>query len=164
MIAVEMFACATSGVLCYHAPHFVTCGIRLAEGRTTSIMSCSRVSLLGIWPPDLLPILLPISALVASLALLVCPTVAQTRNPFSAEPKAAQAGEFEFRINCALCHGLGARGGGRGPDLTRAHKSHGDSYRHLFRNITQGMPRTPIPSNTTKRQRVGITEQGILLN
>jgi len=28
-----------------------------------------------------------------------------------ATPK-PQAGEYEFRINCALCHGLGARGGG----------------------------------------------------
>src|SRR5260370_28571798 len=120
MIAVEMIVSATSGVVCYHAAHFVPCGIHLAEGRTTSIMSCSRVSLLGIWPPDLLSILLPISALVASLALLVCPTVAQTRNPFAAEPKAARAGEFEFRINCALCHRLGARGGWLGPDLTAA--------------------------------------------
>src|SRR5712691_4432723 len=161
MIAVEMIASATSGVLCYHAPHFVTCGIHLAEGRTTSIMSCSRVSLLGIWPPDLLPILLPISALVASLALLVCPTVAQTRNPFSAEPKAAQAGEFEFRINCALCHGLGARGGGRGPDLARAHKRHGDSDGDLFRNISQGIPGTVMPANGTNGQGVGMTDREI---
>jgi len=124
-------------------------------------MSCSRVSLLGIWPPDLLPILLPISALVASLALLVCPTVAQTRNPFSAEPKAGQAGEFEFRINCALCHGLGARGGGRGPDLTRAHKRHGDSDGDLFRNISQGIPGTAMPANGTNGQGVGMTDEEI---
>ena len=33
-------------------------------------------------------------------------------------PRPRKAGEFEFRINCALCHGLGAHGGSRGPDLT----------------------------------------------
>ena len=43
--------------------------------------------------------------------------------PFADDPKAAKAGEYEFRINCALCHGLGARGGGRGPDLTRPRKN-----------------------------------------
>ena len=28
------------------------------------------------------------------------------RNPFAGDAKAAKAGEYEFRINCALCHGL----------------------------------------------------------
>ena len=42
------------------------------------------------------------------------------RNPLAGDAKAAKAGEYQFRINCALCHGLGAHGGGRGPDLTRA--------------------------------------------
>ena len=45
---------------------------------------------------------------------------ADDRNPLANNPNAAKAGEYEFRINCALCHGLGAHGGGRGPDLTRA--------------------------------------------
>ncbi len=124
-------------------------------------MSHRWVSLLGIWPRDRLPIRLPISALAASLALLVCPTAAQTRNPFSADPRAAKAGEFEFRINCALCHGLGARGGGRGPDLTRAHKRHGDADGDLFRNISQGIPGTVMPANGTNGQGVGMTDEEI---
>jgi cytochrome c oxidase cbb3-type subunit 3 len=124
-------------------------------------MSRRRLSLLGIWPRDCLPIRLAIPPLVASLALLVCPTVAQTRNPFSADPKAAKAGEFEFRINCALCHGLSARGGGRGPDLTRAHKRHGDSDGDLFRNISQGIPGTVMPANGTNGQGVGMTDEEI---
>ena len=49
---------------------------------------------------------------------------ADNRNPLAGDAKAAKAGEYEFRINCALCHGLGAHGGGRGPDLTRAQKKH----------------------------------------
>ncbi len=99
--------------------------------------------------------------LVASLALLACPIAAQTRNPLSTDPRTAKAGEFEFRINCALCHGLGARGGGRGPDLTRAHKRHGDSDGDLFRNISQGIPGTAMPANGTNGQGVGMTDEEI---
>lgn len=105
--------------------------------------------------PDWLNILLIVSASVSLLALLVRPATAQTRNPYSASKTAAKAGEYEFRINCALCHGLGARGGGRGPDLTRAHKIHGDSDRDLFRNISQGIPGTVMPANGTNGQGVG---------
>jgi len=31
------------------------------------------------------------------------------QNPMAGDSKAAKAGEYEFRINCALCHGLAAR-------------------------------------------------------
>jgi cytochrome c oxidase cbb3-type subunit 3 len=85
----------------------------------------------------------------------------EIRNPLSADPKAAKAGEFEFRINCAFCHGLGARGGGRGPDLTRAHKRHGDSDADLFQNISQGIPGTVMPANGTNGQGVGMTDDEI---
>jgi len=89
------------------------------------------------------------------------PTAAQTQNPYSSDSTAAKAGEFEFRINCALCHGLGARGGGRGPDLTRAHKRHGDSDGDLFRSISQGIPGTAMPANGTNGQGVGMTDEEI---
>jgi cytochrome c oxidase cbb3-type subunit III len=124
-------------------------------------MSRRQVSLPGIWPRDYLPIRLAVLALSASFALLVCPIAAQTRNPLSTDPRAAKAGEFEFRINCALCHGLGARGGGRGPDLTRAQKRHGDSDGDLFRNISQGIPGTVMPANGTNGQGVGMTDEEI---
>jgi cytochrome c oxidase cbb3-type subunit III len=120
-------------------------------------VSRRHMPLLGFWP-DWLNILLTIPALAVSLVLLGHPTVAQTRNPYSANPKAAKAGEFEFRINCALCHGLGARGGGRGPDLTRAHKRHGDSDGDMFRSISQGIPGTAMPANGTNGQGVGMTD------
>jgi putative heme-binding domain-containing protein len=94
--------------------------------------------------------------------LLISPALAvETRNPFSGNPKAAKAGEFEFRINCAFCHGLGAHGGGRGPDLTRAHKRHGDSDADLFQNISQGIPGTVMPANGTNGQGVGMTDDEI---
>jgi cytochrome c oxidase cbb3-type subunit III len=76
-------------------------------------------------------------------------------------PDAAHAGEFEFRINCAFCHGLGGRGGGRGPDLTRAHKRHRNSDAELFRIISNGIPGTAMPANGTNGQGVGMTDEEI---
>lgn len=93
--------------------------------------------------------------------VLSCVSTAQTRNPLARNPQAAKAGAFEFRINCALCHGLGGRGGGRGPDLTRAHKRHGDSDADMFRNISQGIPGTAMPANGTNGQGVGMTNEEI---
>src|SRR5712692_7673688 len=73
---------------------------------------------------------------VLRVALLILAPVAllagDEHNPYANDPKAAKAGESEFRINCALCHGLGARGGGRGPDLTRAQKKHVHSDTEMF--------------------------------
>ncbi|HZR31085.1 MAG TPA: c-type cytochrome [Terriglobales bacterium] len=92
---------------------------------------------------------------------LAVPSFAQTRNPFAGSAKAAKAGEYEFRINCALCHGLGARGGGRGPDLTVAHKRHGNSDAELFQIVSSGIPGTVMPANGTNGQGVGMTEEEI---
>jgi cytochrome c oxidase cbb3-type subunit III len=79
--------------------------------------------------------------LLLSLAL-----VAQERNPLAGDAKAAAAGEFQFRINCSFCHGLGARGGGRGPDLTLARKRHGASDVEMFHNIKEGIAGTAMPA------------------
>lgn len=86
---------------------------------------------------------------------------AQDHNPFAGDPKAAKVGEFQFRINCAFCHGLGARGGGRGPDLRRSQKRHGNSDIDLFRTINQGIPGTAMPPNGTTGQGVGMTAEEI---
>jgi putative heme-binding domain-containing protein len=83
------------------------------------------------------------------------------QNPLAGDPKAAKAGEYEFRINCALCHGLGARGGGRGPDLTRAVKKHTHSDAEMFQVISNGIPGTAMPANGTNGQGVGMTEKEI---
>jgi putative heme-binding domain-containing protein len=98
---------------------------------------------------------------VLLLLLLATTLPGQDRNPFAGDAKAAHAGEFQFRINCAFCHGLGARGGGRGPDLTRAHKRHGSSDADLFRTINQGVPGTAMPANGTTGQGVGMTEEEV---
>jgi cytochrome c oxidase cbb3-type subunit III len=86
---------------------------------------------------------------------------ADDRNPLAADPKAAKAGEYEFRINCALCHGLGGHGGGRGPDLTRAQKKHAHSDAEMFQVISNGIPGTAMPANGTNGQGVGMTDQEI---
>lgn len=87
--------------------------------------------------------------------------LADDRNPLAGDPRAAKAGEYEFRINCALCHGLGARGGGRGPDLTRAVKKHTHSDIDMFQVISNGIPGTAMPANGTNGQGVGMTDTEI---
>src|SRR5260370_7674123 len=82
-------------------------------------------------------------SIVVMMIGAVC--AADDRNPLAGDPKAAKAGEYEFRINCALCHGLGARGGERGPDLTRAHKPHPPSHPHIFQTIPNEIPYPPTP-------------------
>jgi putative heme-binding domain-containing protein len=86
---------------------------------------------------------------------------ADDHNPFAGDAKAAKAGEYEFRINCALCHGLGAHGGGRGPDLTRAQKKHTHSDAEMFQVISNGIPGTVMPANGTNGQGVGMTDEEI---
>jgi cytochrome c oxidase cbb3-type subunit III len=95
------------------------------------------------------------------LAVAVIPAWTQDKNPLANDPNAAKLGEFEFRANCAFCHGLGARGGGRGPDLTRAQKKHGNSDADLFRTINEGVPGTAMPPNGATQQGVGMTEEEI---
>ena len=109
---------------------------------------------------------LPMSAWMRA-AVLVCLVGASTallgqdKNPFAGDAEAAKRGEFHFRINCAFCHGLGARGGGRGPDLTRAQKRHGNSDAEMFTTINQGVPGTAMPPNGTTGQGVGMTEEEV---
>jgi cytochrome c oxidase cbb3-type subunit III len=106
-----------------------------------------------------------VAALSLCLAMITAPAVARAaaddRNPLADEPKAVKAGEYEFRINCALCHGLGARGGGRGPDLTRAQKKHAHSDAEIFQVISNGIAGTAMPANGTNGQGVGMTDEEI---
>ena len=86
---------------------------------------------------------------------------AGAQNPLAGDAKAAKAGEYEFRINCAMCHGLGARGGGRGPDLTRAVKKHAHSDADMFQVISNGIAGTAMPANGSNGQGVGMTDEEI---
>ena len=101
------------------------------------------------------------TGLAALLLLGIGARAADDRNPLAGDAKAAKAGEFQFRINCALCHGLGARGGGRGPDLTRAVKKHTHSDAEMFQVISNGIAGTAMPANGTNGQGVGMTDEEI---
>ena len=103
---------------------------------------------------------------VACLLFLAClsgnqPLAAQENNPYAGDPKIAKLGEYQFRLNCAFCHGLGARGGGRGPDLTRAQKRHGNSDAEVFHNIHDGIPGTAMPAATNGGIGVGMSDEEI---
>ena len=103
---------------------------------------------------------------MTGLALLVCCTfaprvLAQEKNPYAGDAKMAKLGEYQFRVNCAFCHGLGARGGGRGPDLTRSQKHHGTSDDEIFRNIHDGIAGTAMPAATNGGIGVGMSDEEI---
>ncbi len=85
---------------------------------------------------------------------------AQEKNPFAGDAKAVKLGEFQFRSNCAFCHGLGARGGGRGPDLTRAKKHHGSTDAEMFHNIHEGIAGTAMPA-AVGSIGVGMTDEEV---
>ncbi len=87
--------------------------------------------------------------------------IAQEKNPYAGDAKVAQLGEYQFRSNCAFCHGLGAKGGGRGPDLTRANKRHGNSDPEIFHNIHDGIPGTAMPAATNGGIGVGMSDEEI---
>jgi putative heme-binding domain-containing protein len=86
---------------------------------------------------------------------------AQEKNPYAGDSKVSKLGEYQFRSNCAFCHGLGARGGGRGPDLTRANKRHGNSDAEIFHNVHDGIPGTAMPAATNGGIGVGMTDEEI---
>jgi cytochrome c oxidase cbb3-type subunit III len=104
---------------------------------------------------------LAVSVCAGLLLAVTAAQAADDHNPFAGDAKAAKAGEYEFRINCALCHGLGAHGGGRGPDLTRAQKKHVHSDAEMFQVISNGIPGTVMPANGTNGQGVGMTDEEI---
>jgi cytochrome c oxidase cbb3-type subunit 3 len=85
---------------------------------------------------------------------------AQQKNPFAGDANAIKLGEFQFRSNCAFCHGLGAHGGGRGPDLTRAQKRHGNTDAEIFHNIHEGIAGTAMPA-AVGSIGVGMTDEEI---
>lgn len=70
-----------------------------------------------------------------------------TANPLAGNPKAIERGRANFRIACSYCHGMDARGGLRGPNLTAGHLAHGDTDEAVFRTILRGIPGTQMPAN-----------------
>lgn len=86
--------------------------------------------------------------LLASV-LVPRPAGAQAQANDSSKTKAinVKEGASLFRANCSPCHGINARGGGRGPDLTSGRWTHGSTDAQIFRTISQGVPGTDMPAN-----------------
>src|SRR5438874_9781944 len=75
------------------------------------------------------------------------PATAPAHNPFAGDPKAITQGAVLFRQECVFCHGVAARGGMRGPDLTTGSWSHGGTDLDLTNTISAGVPGTAMPPN-----------------
>jgi putative heme-binding domain-containing protein len=93
-----------------------------------------------------------VGPLIASLTVLLsaqAPTTSndERRNPFAGNPEAIRQGAVLFRQECVFCHGVGARGGVRGPDVTTGSWSHGGSDADLSRTISNGVPGTAMPAH-----------------
>jgi cytochrome c oxidase cbb3-type subunit III len=71
----------------------------------------------------------------------------EARNPFAGNADAIRQGAVLFRQECVYCHGVGARGGARGPDLTTGSWNHGGSDAELLRTIGNGVPGTAMPAH-----------------
>jgi putative heme-binding domain-containing protein len=66
------------------------------------------------------------------------------QNPFGGNASEIDVGRGLFRILCAPCHGIHAKGG-RGPDLTTGVYANGSNDRDLFRVVGSGVPGTEMP-------------------
>ena len=85
--------------------------------------------------------------LTFGIALAASAPVAQqagATNPLQGNAQAIDQGQQLFRLSCASCHGLNAKGL-RGPDLTTGQWARGGSDAQLFRTIMQGIPGTDMP-------------------
>jgi putative heme-binding domain-containing protein len=70
----------------------------------------------------------------------------ELKNPFTGKAEAVKQGHDLFLLSCAYCHGVDARGAGRGPDLTAGRWIHGSSDGDVFHTITQGVHGTEMPA------------------
>jgi putative heme-binding domain-containing protein len=75
---------------------------------------------------------------------LVAPFLAAAQNPFAGNAKETDVGRGLFRIICAPCHGIQAKGG-RGPDLTLGVYHAGTEDQDLHRVIADGVAGTEMP-------------------
>ena len=93
---------------------------------------------------------------VAVIASLAGPAWSQTStsNPLTGDSNAIREGAILFRQECVMCHGVGGRGGVRGPDLTKGTWAHGGSDAELARTIRNGVPGTTMPANELKENEI----------
>jgi putative heme-binding domain-containing protein len=76
------------------------------------------------------------------------------KNPFTGDANRIKQGAVLFRQECVFCHGVGGRGGVRGPDLTTGSWSHGGSDAELSRTISDGVPGTAMSGHKLPQDEV----------
>jgi cytochrome c oxidase cbb3-type subunit 3 len=62
-------------------------------------------------------------------------------------------GKAYFRVRCASCHGLDARGGSQGPNLASGGGLHSATDAAMYTTITEGVPGTAMPGNDFSDQQ-----------
>lgn len=61
-------------------------------------------------------------------------------HPAKGEAPDTAAGKKVFELHCAVCHGIEGKGGGRGPNLNRAHLEHAPDDAALKSLVEDGIP------------------------
>jgi putative heme-binding domain-containing protein len=89
------------------------------------------------------------ASLAAQDVYLKIPVEPPTKNPLEGNADAITAGMGAFRVRCADCHGMDARGI-RGPDITQVWAK-GRTDAALFRTIRTGVPNTEMPAHPAPR-------------
>jgi putative heme-binding domain-containing protein len=87
--------------------------------------------------------------LAAQDVFLKIPADPPTKNPLEGNAEAITAGMGTYRVRCADCHGMDARGI-RGPDITQVWAK-GRTDAALFRTVRNGVPSTEMPAHPAPR-------------
>ena len=87
--------------------------------------------------------------LFAQDVYLKIPADPPTKNPLEGNSDAITAGMGAYRVRCADCHGMDARGI-RGPDITQVW-ARGRTDAALFRTVRNGVPNTEMPAHPAPR-------------
>ncbi len=80
---------------------------------------------------------------------LKIPADRPTKNPLEGNAEAITAGMGSYRVRCADCHGMDARGI-RGPDITQVWAK-GRTDGALFSTVRNGVPNTEMPAHPAPR-------------
>ncbi len=91
---------------------------------------------------------LSVAHVIAQDVFVTIPNVA-TKNPLEGNADAITAGMGVYRVRCADCHGMDARGI-RGPDITQVWAK-GRTDGALFSTVRNGVPSTEMPAHPAPR-------------
>lgn len=101
---------------------------------------------------------MPLSPRIRIALLVACCVAANAqearKTTSNLDFSAINEGASLFRANCSPCHGLNARGGGRGPDLSSGRWTHGSTDDEILRTISQGVPGTEMPANALEDSEI----------